>query len=178
MADYVIVGGGSAGCVLANRLSEDGAEVVLVEAGPPDDLPEIHVPALLGLLFKTHVDWDLSTDPEPGLGWRRGYVPRGKMLGGSGSINGMVYIRGNRADFEEWGRIAGPEWDYEHVLPYFKRSEDNERGEDEFHGAGGELGVADGRSGFELPGIWVEAAQQAGYAHNSDFNGAVQEGVG
>jgi choline dehydrogenase-like flavoprotein len=100
------------------------------------------------------------------------------MLGGSGSINGMVYIRGNRADFDEWARIAGPEWDYEHVLPYFKRSEDNERGADEFHGAGGPLGVSDGRSGLELPGIWVEAAQQAGHPHNRDFNGASQEGVG
>jgi choline dehydrogenase-like flavoprotein len=179
MADYVIIGGGSAGCALAARLSEDeGAEVVLVEAGPPDDLPEIHVPALLGLLFKTHVDWDLSTDPEPGLDWRRGYVPRGRMLGGSGSINGMVYIRGNRADFDEWGRVAGAEWDYEHVLPYFKRSEDNERGADEFHGAGGPLGVSDGRSGLELPGIWVEAAVQAGHPNNLDFNGATQEGVG
>jgi choline dehydrogenase-like flavoprotein len=179
MADYVIVGGGSAGCALAARLSEDPAvEVVLIEAGPPDDLPEIHIPALLGLLFKTHVDWDLSTDPEPGLDWRRGYVPRGRMLGGSSSINGMVYIRGNRADFDEWGEIAGPEWDYAHLLPYFKRSEDNERGADEFHGAGGPLGVSDGRSGLELPGIWIEAAQQAGHLHNPDFNGAVQEGIG
>jgi choline dehydrogenase len=179
MADYVIVGGGSAGCVLAARLSEDeGAEVVLVEAGPPDDLPEIHIPALLGLLFKTHVDWDFSTDPEPGLDWRRGYVPRGKMLGGSSSINGMVYIRGNRADFDEWGAIVGPQWNYEHVLPYFKRSEDNERGADVFHGVGGPLGVSDGRSGLDLPGIWVEAALQAGYAHNPDFNGTEQEGVG
>jgi choline dehydrogenase len=178
MADYVIVGGGAAGCALAARLSEDDVSVVLLEAGPPDDLPEIAVPAMLGFLFKTHLDWDFDTDPEPALDGRRGYLPRGRMLGGSSSINGMVYIRGNRADFAEWAEVAGDAWSYEHVLPYFKRSEDNERGADAYHGAGGPLGVADGRSGITLPDVWVEAAVQAGYEHNADFNGASQEGVG
>ena len=179
MADYVIVGGGTAGCVLAARLSEDeGCEVTLVEAGPPDDLPEIRTPALLGFLFKSHLDWDLLTDAEPGLDYRQSELPRGKMLGGTSSINGMVYIRGNRADFAEWGEIAGPEWDYEHLLPYFKRSEDNERGEDVFHGVGGPLGVSDIRSGLPFSDIWIEAATQAGFDHNPDFNGASQEGVG
>jgi choline dehydrogenase len=178
MADYVIVGGGTAGCALAARLSEDDVSVVLLEAGPPDDLPEIAVPAMLGFLFKTHLDWDFDTDPEPALDGRRGYLPRGRMLGGSSSINGMVYIRGNRADFAEWAEVAGGAWSYEHVLPYFKRSEDNERGADAYHGAGGPLGVADGRSGITLPDVWVEAAVQAGYEHNADFNGASQEGVG
>jgi choline dehydrogenase len=179
MADYVIVGGGTAGCVLAARLSEDeGCEVTLVEAGPPDDLPEIHTPALLGFLFKSHLDWDLLTDAEPGLDYRQSELPRGKMLGGTSSINGMVYIRGNRADFAEWSEIAGPEWDYEHLLPYFKRSEDNERGEDLFHGVGGPLGVSDIRSGLPFSDVWVEAATQAGFDHNPDFNGASQEGVG
>src|SRR5215218_6789275 len=178
MADYVIVGGGTAGCALAARLSEDDVSVVLLEAGPPDDLPEIAVPAMLGFLFKTHLDWDFDTDPEPALDGRRGYLPRGRMLGGSSSINGMVYIRGDRADFAEWAEVAGDAWSYEHVLPYFKRSEDNERGADAYHGAGGPLGVADGRSGITLPDVWVEAAVQAGYEHNADFNGASQEGVG
>ena len=179
MADYVIVGGGTAGCALAARLSEDqAAEVVLLEAGPPDDLPEIAIPATLGLLFKTHVDWDFQTDPEPALDGRRGYLPRGRMLGGSSSINGMVYIRGNRADFDEWSAVAGTAWDYEHLLPYFKRSEDNERGADDFHAVGGPLGVSDGRSGLPITDLWVDAAQQAGYEHNPDFNGASQDGVG
>jgi choline dehydrogenase-like flavoprotein len=178
VADYVIVGGGTAGCALAARLSEDDVSVVLLEAGPPDDLPEIHVPAMLGFLFKTHVDWDLHTDPEPALDRRRGYLPRGRMLGGSGSINGMVYIRGNRADFEEWAQVGGEGWGPDHVLPYFKRSEDNERGADEFHGVGGPLGVSDGRSGITLPDLWVEAAVEAGFAHTADFNAATQEGVG
>jgi choline dehydrogenase len=177
--DYLIVGGGTAGCALAARLSEDpDARVTLLEAGPPDDLPEVLVPAMLGSLFKTHVDWDLHSDPEPALEGRISSLPRGRILGGTGSINGMVYIRGNRADFAEWAEVGGPGWDYEHVLPYFKRSEDNERGEDEFHGVGGPLGVADVRSGIGFSDTWVEAAVEAGFNHNEDFNGVTQEGVG
>jgi choline dehydrogenase len=178
VADYVVVGGGTAGCVLAARLSEDDASVVLLEAGPPDDLAHIAVPAELGFLFKTHLDWDLQTDPEPALDGRRGYLPRGRVLGGSSSINGMVYIRGHRADFEEWARVAGEDWGPDHVLPYFKRSEDNERGADAFHGVGGAIAVSDGRSGIALPDRWVEAAVQAGYEPNADFNAGEQEGVG
>jgi choline dehydrogenase len=177
--DYVIVGGGSAGCVLAARLSEDPeVSVALLEAGPPDDLPEIRIPARLGLLFKTHVDWDFDTEPEPHLDARRTYLPRGRVLGGSGSLNGMVYIRGHRADFDEWAAMGLDGWGYEDVLPYFRRSEDNERGEDDYHGAGGPLAVSDNRSGQPLADAWVEAAVQAGHERNEDFNGASQEGVG
>jgi choline dehydrogenase len=177
--DYVVVGGGSGGCVVAARLAEqEAATVALLEAGPPDDLPEIEIPALLGLLFKSHVDWDFATEPEPGLDGRRGYLPRGRMLGGSSSINGMVYIRGNAADFDEWEALGCDGWGYSDVLPYFRRSEDNERGQDEYHGIGGPLGVADSRSGYAISDAWVEAAVQAGFPHNADFNGATQEGVG
>jgi choline dehydrogenase len=178
-SDFIVIGGGTAGCALAARLSEgDDTSVTLLEAGPVDDLPEIGVPAMLGLLFKTHVDWDFATDPEPALDGRCGYLPRGRMLGGSGSINGMVYIRGNRADFDEWAALGCDGWGYDDVLPYFVRSEDNERGADAYHGVGGPLGVSDGRSGLTLPDAWVEAALQAGHQHNADFNGATQEGVG
>jgi choline dehydrogenase len=177
--DYVVVGGGSAGCTLAARLSEqDDATVALIEAGPVDDLPEIRIPARLGLLFKTHMDWDFHSEPEPGLGLRRDYLPRGRVLGGSGSLNGMVYIRGHRADFDDWAAIGLDGWSYDEVLPYFKRSEDNERGEDRYHGAGGPLTVSDNRSGQRLADAWVEAAMQAGLDHNADFNGETQEGVG
>jgi choline dehydrogenase-like flavoprotein len=178
-ADYIVVGGGSAGCVLAARLSEDpDASVVLIEAGPADDLPEISIPARLGLLFKTEVDWDFDSEPEPGLDRRRNYLPRGRVLGGSGSLNGMVYIRGHRADYDEWAAMGLEGWSYDEVLPYFRRSEDNERGEDEFHGAGGPLAVSDNRSAQRLADAWVEAAVQAGHEHNPDFNAARQEGVG
>jgi choline dehydrogenase len=177
--DYVVVGGGSAGCALAARLSEQPeTSVALLEAGPPDDLPEIRIPARLGLLFKTHVDWDFDSEPEPQLGARRDYLPRGRMLGGSGSLNGMVYIRGHRADFDEWAAMGLEGWSYDEVLPYFKRSEDNERGEDRYHGAGGPLAVSDGRSEQRLADVWVDAALQAGHEHNEDFNGASQDGVG
>ena len=133
-ADYVIVGAGSAGCVLAGRLSEDpDAEVLLLEAGGPDSAPEIRIPAMFPALFKSGLDWDLLGEPEPGLAGRRLYLPRGRMLGGSSSINAMIYLRGARADYDAWG----PGWTYDEVLPYFKRSEDNEWGESEYHGAGG-----------------------------------------
>ncbi|HTX45104.1 MAG TPA: GMC family oxidoreductase N-terminal domain-containing protein [Solirubrobacteraceae bacterium] len=174
--DYVIVGAGSAGCVLAARLSEDrDARVALLEAGGEDSQPEIHIPAAFPALFKSSFDWDLLGEQEPGLGNRRLYLPRGRMLGGCSSINAMIYIRGNRADYDGWG-IEG--WSYDDVLPYFKRSEDNERGEDAFHGAGGPMKVADSRSMQPLVETMLEAAQAAGHEHNPDFNGARQEGVG
>jgi choline dehydrogenase len=177
--DYVIVGGGTAGCVLAARLAaREGCSVALLEAGPEDNLPEIAMPAALGLLFKTHVDWDFDTDPEPQLEGRCSYLPRGRMLGGSSSLNGMVYIRGNRADFDEWESLGCAGWGYPDVLPYFRRSEDNERGEDEYHGVGGPLSVSDSRSGYAISDAWLEAAISAGHPHNPDFNGASQAGVG
>lgn len=177
--DYVIVGAGSAGCVLAARLSEHPeVNVALIEAGPPDTAPEIHIPAAFPQLFKTQFDWDFLTEPEPALDGRRVYLPRGRMLGGSSSMNAMVYIRGNRADYDGWATEGAPGWDYESLLPYFIKAEANERGEDQFHGALGPLQVSEGRSISPLMGSFIEAAKQAGYPENPDFNGAMQEGVG
>ncbi|GAA2787317.1 GMC family oxidoreductase [Saccharopolyspora taberi] len=177
--DYVIVGAGSAGCVLAARLSEDpSVQVAVIEAGGPDTAQEIHVPVTFAQLFKSELDWDLDSDPEPGLGGRRTYLPRGRTFGGSSSMNAMIYIRGNRADYDSWASAGATGWSYADVLPYFRRSEDNERGEDEFHGVGGPLTVSDGRSGHPLASAFVEAAEQAGYKANDDFNGETQFGVG
>src|SRR6202046_3829443 len=177
--DYVVVGAGSAGCVLAARLSEDpDVRVALLEAGGEDTQPEIHIPAAFPALFKSSFDWDLLGEQEPGLGNRRLYLPRGRMLGGCSSINAMIYIRGNRADYDGWAAGGAEGWSYDEVLPYFKRSEDNERGEDQFHGAGGPMRVADSRSMHPLVDTMLEAARAAGHEHNPDFNGARQEGVG
>jgi choline dehydrogenase-like flavoprotein len=163
MPHYVIVGGGSAGCVLAGRLSEDpAAEVVLIEAGPPDKAQEIHIPAAWPQLFKSRHDWDYASEREPGLDRRRVYLPRGKTLGGSSSINAMIYIRGARADYDGWARDGAREWAYDDLLPYFRRSEPNERGEDQFHGKLGPLMVSDGRSRYSLMDAFVEAGIEAG----------------
>jgi choline dehydrogenase len=179
MYDYVIVGAGSAGAVLAARLSEDPAvSVAVIEAGPADSADEIHIPAAFGALFKSEWDWDLDTEPEPQLGGRRAYLPRGRMLGGSSSMNAMIYIRGNRADYDAWAASGAEGWSYDDVLPYFQRAEDNERGKDAYHGAGGPVRVAESRSQHALAGAFVDAAEQAGYARNEDFNGATQLGVG
>ncbi|WP_329111054.1 GMC family oxidoreductase N-terminal domain-containing protein [Micromonospora sp. NBC_01699] len=176
MYDYVIVGAGSAGCVLAARLSEDpSVTVCLVEAGPRDTAPNIHVPASFGRLFRTELDWDFSTHEEPFLDRRRIYLPRGRVLGGTSSINTMVYVRGNRLDFDEWNQ---PGWRYDDLLPYFKRSEDNERGESTYHAVGGPLTVSEGRAKNPMSAAFVEAASQAGYAVNPDFNGSEQDGFG
>src|SRR5205823_3498871 len=156
--DYVIVGAGSAGCVLAARLSEDAdVSVLVIEAGPPDVKETIHVPAAFGQLLKTDVDWDYATMPEAGCNNRMMYMPRGKTLGGSSSINAMVYIRGARADYDGWRDQGNAGWGYDDVLPYFKRSEDNERGASEYHGAGGPLSVSDSRSNNPMADAWVEA---------------------
>ena len=177
--DYVIVGAGSAGCVLAARLSEDPeVRVAVLEAGEQDTRPEIHVPAVFPALFKSSWDWDLLGEVEPALGGRRLYLPRGKMLGGCSSINAMIYVRGNRADYDGWAAEGAEGWSYDEVLPYFKRSEDNERGKDAFHGVGGPMRVADSRAMTPLVDAMVEAARQAGHENNPDFNGARQEGVG
>ena len=147
MADYVIVGAGSAGCVLASRLSEDpDVEVLAARGGRPRYGDRAPRPGDVPALFKSGLDWDLLGEPEPGLGGRRLYLPRGRVIGGSSSINAMIYLRGNRADFDEWAELGCTGWSYDEVLPYFKRSEDNERGENEFHGVGGPLAVSDSRS--------------------------------
>jgi choline dehydrogenase-like flavoprotein len=178
--DYLIVGGGSAGCVLAARLSEDPqVRVALLEAGPPDKSVLIHCPAGLAVLAQNgQANWAFETEPQPGLNGRRGYQPRGKVLGGSSSVNAMVYIRGQRADYDHWAAEGNAGWSYDDVLPYFKRAEHNERGADAWHGSGGPLNVMDLRSPNRFGPVFVEAARQAGYRLNADFNGAEQEGVG
>jgi len=177
--DYVIVGAGSAGCVLAARLSEDAdVRVAVLEAGGSDRESEIQTPIAFPAMFKSSFDWDLLGEPEPGLDNRRLYLPRGRVIGGCGSINAMIYIRGNRADFDGWAAAGCAGWSYEEVLPYFRRSEDNERGEDAYHGVGGPLSVCESRSMHPLVDAMIEATKQAGHEANPDFNGVRQEGVG
>jgi choline dehydrogenase-like flavoprotein len=180
MFDYIIVGGGSAGSVLAGRLSEDpSVRVALLEAGPADSSVLIHCPAGLAVMAKYQLNgWDYSTVPQPGLNGRRGYQPRGKVLGGSSSINAMVYARGHAKDYDDWAAQGNAGWSYADVLPYFKRAEHNERGADDFHGAAGPLNVMDLRSPNPFLPAFIEAGKQAGYPHNPDFNGREQEGVG
>ncbi len=176
MYDYVIVGAGSAGCVLAARLSEDpSVRVCLIEAGPSDDLETIHIPAAFGELFRTRVDWDYDSHEEPALRRRRIFLPRGRVLGGTSSINAMLYLRGNKLDYDSWGQ---PGWSYDELLPYFRRSEDNERGASYYHGAGGPMSVSDGRSRNIQSQAFLEAAGQAGWTANDDFNAGDQEGFG
>ncbi|HEX7059878.1 MAG TPA: GMC family oxidoreductase N-terminal domain-containing protein [Solirubrobacterales bacterium] len=176
MYDYVIVGAGSAGCVLAARLSEDpDVSVLLLEAGPPDTNQNIHVPLGYLQLARTEVDWDYDSAPEPNCNSRRIALPRGKVLGGSSSTNAMVYIRGNRRDYDDWG-VSG--WAWDDLFPYFLKAEDNERGASEWHGVGGPLPVSDQRSGNAITQAFVDAGVEAGLARNEDFNGAEQDGVG
>ncbi len=166
--------------MLAARLSEDpGVQVALLEAGPRDDSVLIHCPAGLALLAKSgQANWGLHTVPQAGLNGRRGYQPRGKVLGGSSSVNAMIYTRGHPRDYDDWAAQGNPGWAWADVLPFFKRAEHNERGADAFHGSGGPLNVMDLRSPNRHSPDFVQAGVQAGYAHNTDFNGAEQEGVG
>ena len=178
--DTVIVGGGSAGCVLANRLSADPARrVCLVEAGPEDRSPLIHIPAgILGTIPRRGINWAYQTEPQPGLGGRRGYQPRGRVLGGSSAINAMIYVRGHRSDYDDWAALGNAGWSYADVLPVFRHSEDQARGADVFHGVGGELPVADLASPVAASRAFVESAVAAGLPRNGDFNGPGQEGAG
>jgi choline dehydrogenase-like flavoprotein len=178
--DYVIVGAGSAGCVLANRLSADGRHsVLLLEAGPKDTNLWIHVPLGYGKLFKEKsVNWMYQTEPEPGLNGRQVFQPRGKVLGGSSSINGLLYVRGQHEDYDRWRQRGNAGWGYDDVLPYFKKAENQQRGPDKYHGADGPLPVSDWRHHDPLSEAFVVAAAEVGIPTNPDFNGATQEGAG
>ena len=178
--DYIIIGAGSAGCVLANRLSTNPkTKVLLLEAGGKDTSPWIHIP---GGYFKTmnnpNTDWCFKTEKEPGLDNREMNFPRGKTLGGSSSINGMLYIRGQSNDYNYWRQLGNVGWSWEDVLPYFKKSEDNEQGEDEFHGVGGPIKVEKMRASFKVLDLFMEAADEFGYHKTSDFNTGNNEGMG
>ena len=181
MLDYIIIGGGSAGCVLASRLTEDpNVNVALLEAGPADTSVLIHCPSGFSMMAKSKAptNWRFDTVPQPGLNGRAGYQPRGRALGGSSSVNAMVYTRGQKSDYDQWAAQGNPDWSYDEVLPYFKKAENNERGPDDFHGIGGPLNVKDLTSPTRFGPIFIEAGQQAGLPHNPDFNGASLEGVG
>ena len=178
--DYIVVGAGSAGCVLAARLSKEPAtRVLLLEAGPPDSSLWIHLPIGYGkTMWSDKYNWRFSTDPDPNMNGRRIYWPRGKTLGGSSSINGLIYIRGQREDYDHWAALGNTGWGYDEVLPYFVKSECNERGAIPLHGGEGPLKVSDIGAKHELIEAFIGGAQQIGVPRNDDFNGAQQEGAG
>ena len=178
--DYIVVGAGSAGCVLAARLSEDPRnQVLLLEAGPPDRSPWIHLPIGYGKTMWSPVyNWKFETDPDPNMNGRRIYWPRGKTLGGSSSINGLIYIRGQAEDYDHWAELGNEGWSFEDVLPYFIKSEGNERGDSQFHGGKGPLLVSDIGAKHELIEAFIAGAVENGVPRTNDFNGATQEGAG
>ena len=178
-ADYIVVGAGSAGAAVASRLSEDDTcTVALLEAGGPDSNPNIRIPARFSELFHTEDDWDYQTVPQPGLNNRREYVPRGKVFGGTSSMNAMVYQRGHPSDYDGWAARGNEGWAYHDVLPFFRKMQHQERGESEHHGVGGPINVADPQDPNPLSLAFVEAALELGYTRNADFNDGDQEGFG
>ena len=177
--DFVVVGAGSAGCVVAGRLAKAGHTVLLLEAGGPDSNPWIHIPLGYARLYANpSINWCYTSEPEPELNGRRLFQPRGKVLGGTGSINGMIYVRGQREDFDGWAALGCEGWGYDDVLPYFKKAEHQQRGADRYHGADGPLWVSDLPFKNALPDAFIEAARRNGAPLNDDFNGEKQDGAG
>ncbi len=177
--DYIVVGAGSAGCPVAARLSEDPSNrVLLIEAGPRDRSPWLHIPIGYYRSITSPYSWGYSTEPEPSIGGRRILWPRGKVLGGSSAINGLVYIRGQKQDYDRWAELGNTGWSFDDVLPFFRKAENQQRGSDDYHGVNGPLSVSDIPDQREICDTFVAAAQEAGIPFNSDFNGTLQEGVG
>ncbi|MGN8019805.1 GMC family oxidoreductase [Phyllobacterium sp. 22229] len=176
--DYIVVGAGSSGCVLANRLVTAGKSVLLLEAGARDNTPFIHIPATFVRVLGTKRTWMYRTEPEPGANGRVLTVPQGRTLGGGSSVNAMIYIRGQAEDYDTWRDLGCAGWGYSEVLPVFRRSEDNETFSDAFHGTGGALKVSEPRHRHPISSAFVRAAQEAGLPYTADFNGATQEGIG
>lgn len=177
--DYIVIGAGSAGCPVANRLSEDPKNrVLLLEAGPKDRNIWIHIPIGYYRTMTSPLSWGYNTEPEEGIAGRGLIWPRGKVLGGSSAINGLVYVRGQKQDYDHWRQLGNEGWGFDDILPFFKMAEDQERGEDDYHGRGGPLKVSDIRDKREICDAFIAAAKEAGIPENTDFNGADQEGVG
>ena len=179
MVDYIIVGAGSAGCILANRLSESPeTSVLLIEAGGPDNKKEITIPAAYSTVFKTEMDWAYETEPQPYMNNRRLYWPRGKVLGGSSSINAMIYIRGHRQDYDNWADSGATGWQWDNVLPYFRKLEEHVQGNSDWYGTDGPMHVSAQITPNVMTAAFLEAARQAGFHANADFNGQQQDGYG